>query len=440
MLGIIANVCDSIPVVLSSGQTWKRKLQMVLLFSLSLIMIGMTATRIVRARLTYRTMMVYLLNLQPKVIEARGLQQYRTVWASAEILAATFVVNAVTLGSFLRDKGAKKNKFKRSYSVSTNTDRASARRATLATLYKFDSDDDDDDAALFHAMGYGVPVHLRSRRSNTPRPAPPAFAASEGLGIGREASEELVLDARESRGSSSDSDDSFEARKLALAPPNIPTTQNLDLFDVGHWLEGREPLSGRSLSRTRTVESGCANVSAQDFAHPTHAESGSRTFLGDIGGIMNTTFVKDLRDSTLSARRHQDSHSGSRPRPGAAPIGVLGPMLERHETQVSLQDAGGLLGSGNRLSTSNPNPRPSMCEAGRVFAAAQSTAGPEAEVDFVDVGGLLDDDRRPDHSAIALQPMRSRHSLEQRANPSPAQRPHGPDDMVLNDPGGLMEP
>lgn len=75
-----------IPIVLRSGQSWKRKVQLGFLFSLSIIMIAVTATRM------------------PMVIEHRGRQQYRTAWASSEILASTAVSNAVILASFLRDK------------------------------------------------------------------------------------------------------------------------------------------------------------------------------------------------------------------------------------------------------------------------------------------------------------------------------------------------
>lgn len=407
----IVLIAFPIPVVLSSGQTWKRKLQMVSLFSLSLVMIVMTATRM------------------PKVIEAQGRQQYRTVWASAEILAATFVVNAVTLGSFLRDKGAKKNKFKRAYSVSESADRASARRPTLATLYQFDSDsDDDDDAALFHSMGYGIPAHLRSRRSNTPRPAPPALAANEGLGVVREAAESLELDMRDA-GGSTDSNDSWEAPKPTHHPrPETPTTESLSLYDVGHLLEDGEHAPGRPLSRTTTVESACADISAQDFAQSSHPNTGSHSFLRDVGGILNTSVVNELRNRATSPLRHNGAHRASGTRPEVPPRGVVGSRLERHETEVSLQDAGGLLGSPvQQRDTVDPPTAPRFART-------------EAGLYFEDAGGLpLDDDRQPDHSAIELQPVRSRRSLGHQAAPSPVQRPRGPDDMVLHDPGGLME-
>lgn len=277
-------------------------------------------------------------------------------------------------------------------------------------------------------MGYGIPAHLRRKRSNTPRPAPPALAASEGLGVVREAAEELELDTREA-GGSTESDDSWEAPKRVVPlQKDPPSTTGLDLFDVGHLLEDGEQGPAGNLSRITTVDSGCASISAQDFAHSSHANHGSHAFLRDVGGILNTAFVNELRNSAMSPRRHHDSNGGGRNRPVTAPIGVVGPMLERHETEVSLQDAGGLLGSASRryeVEESSPS-HPGMYS--------------EARTSTADEGGWpLDDDRRPDHSAIALQPMQGRRSLGQRNAPSPIQRPRGPDDMILHDPGGLMD-
>ena len=98
-----------IPIIMQSGQNWKRKFQLTTLFSLSVIMIAVTGTRM------------------PEVISHLGRQQYRTVWASAEILASTAVSNCVVLGAFLRDKGSKKNKY-RAQSTTDSMDRASNTR------------------------------------------------------------------------------------------------------------------------------------------------------------------------------------------------------------------------------------------------------------------------------------------------------------------------
>ena len=47
------------------------------------------------------------------VISEQGYQGTRTTWASVEIVVATFVANALALGSFVRDTGAKKKRFRR---------------------------------------------------------------------------------------------------------------------------------------------------------------------------------------------------------------------------------------------------------------------------------------------------------------------------------------
>ena len=93
-----------IPIILNSGQNWKRKFQLVSLFSLSIILIIVTALRV------------------PKVISKEGRQQYRTVWASAEILASAAVSNTVIIGSFLRDKGTRKTNSDRiAYQIALKT-------------------------------------------------------------------------------------------------------------------------------------------------------------------------------------------------------------------------------------------------------------------------------------------------------------------------------
>ncbi|KAK4186277.1 hypothetical protein QBC35DRAFT_453407 [Podospora australis] len=48
----------------------------------------------------------------PKILNDAGAQATRTSWASVEILMATFAANALTIGTFVRDKGVKKKKFR----------------------------------------------------------------------------------------------------------------------------------------------------------------------------------------------------------------------------------------------------------------------------------------------------------------------------------------
>ncbi|KAH9859654.1 hypothetical protein IAQ61_011435 [Plenodomus lingam] len=137
-----------IPIILTSGMTLKRKLSLIALFSLSVILIIVTGARM------------------PMVIERQGLQQFRTVFASSEILAATIVSNAIVLGSFLRDRGIKKTKFKAPSTIDSMERRESARRFTIQTC----SSDED----LARSLGYRTKPELLEKTNSVPRPAPVA--------------------------------------------------------------------------------------------------------------------------------------------------------------------------------------------------------------------------------------------------------------------------
>ncbi|KAI8935370.1 hypothetical protein NX059_007953 [Plenodomus lindquistii] len=137
-----------IPIIVMSAMPLKRKLSLVSLFSLSTILIVVTGARM------------------PLVIERLGVQQFRTVFASSEILAATIVSNAIILGSFLRDRGIKKSKFKAPSTVDSMERRESARRFTDNTC----SSDED----LARSLGYRTKPELLERSNSVPRPAPVA--------------------------------------------------------------------------------------------------------------------------------------------------------------------------------------------------------------------------------------------------------------------------
>ena len=126
-----------VPIVMYSSMSVKRKISLLLLFSLSITLIAITGTRV------------------PLVIQQRGSQQYRTLWASCEILAAAAVSNSLVLGSFIRDKGIKKRKYRSETFTSTTTvstwnsiDRQSYKKASIAQK-NMDSDDD-----LIQSSGY----------------------------------------------------------------------------------------------------------------------------------------------------------------------------------------------------------------------------------------------------------------------------------------------
>jgi hypothetical protein len=293
-----------IPVVLNSGQIWKRKLQMGALFSLSVIMIAVTATRV------------------PMVIEKNGLQQYRSMWASCEILASAAVSNAVILGSFVRGKGTKRNKY-RTTDMADSIERAPTRRPTVATLHPGDSDED-----LFRDLGYRVPEHLRehaedetmtsSVASNTTRTE--RFAHDEGADSGTTCG-------------GSDSMDSHFGPKGEVSPLADLESRRVDFFDVGNLLD-RPTQRPQNSPASTSIPLERLEPALSASAHLETRGASSWAFLQDMGGILHA----DHR-SHFFPSRHSSPHRPTGPPPTGVPI----PRLERHETQISLQDVGGLL-------------------------------------------------------------------------------------------------
>ncbi|KAJ4257896.1 hypothetical protein NW757_003524 [Fusarium falciforme] len=102
-----------IPIILSTQIATKRKVLLIMLFSLGLLTVGITLYRM------------------PRIIQAQGSQVVRTMWASVEILAATGVGNTVALGSFLRDSGVKRKKFKGSNSYEYSNSRSQSQPTKL---------------------------------------------------------------------------------------------------------------------------------------------------------------------------------------------------------------------------------------------------------------------------------------------------------------------
>lgn len=141
-------VAFPIPIIIRSGMPLKRKLSLVALFSLSIILIVITGARM------------------PLVIKRQGIQQFRTVFASSEILAAAIVSNAIVLGSFLRDRGIKKTKFKAPSTSDSMERRESARRFVENAC----SSDED----LARSLGYRTKPELLEKTVSLPRPAPVA--------------------------------------------------------------------------------------------------------------------------------------------------------------------------------------------------------------------------------------------------------------------------
>jgi len=149
-----------IPLVIMSRMPALKKISLVSLFLLSLVLIAVTAYRM------------------PATIDRHYSQQFRSLLASLEILAATSVANIIVIGSFLRDKGVKKVKF-RGGSMDEDDDvegSVLSRPATRTIAQRHWGSDED----LVRGLGLTVSRELRhdSMTSGAVRPALTIEAAS----------------------------------------------------------------------------------------------------------------------------------------------------------------------------------------------------------------------------------------------------------------------
>ncbi|OCK84097.1 hypothetical protein K432DRAFT_389844 [Lepidopterella palustris CBS 459.81] len=371
MITDILLVVFPIPIIIKSAMPLKRKISLTLLFSMSIILIGITGARI------------------PSVINRRGRQQYRTVFASGEILAAAAVSNAIILGSFLRDRGIKKAKYKFG-STTDSMERPSLRRPTLQ---QWGSDED-----LIRDMGYRLDPQLHDTQ-NVPRPAP--VADIESLQNGGQTTPFSGKNWQFPNGNTNTSRDSedFDLKapvvEDSLPSPRdirvVPPRRNVSFFDVGGLLDDN------SVKSPGILPSPTSTTSAQDFAQP---RKGSRALLSDLGGLLSHgrghshPFPRrGSRPSQSEEGSYEMTPRSPEQRRASPPTGVVGPQLTRHETIVSLQDPGGLLTDGaqptvhTNISSHRPSNSSSHTDSSR--PGNRSISRQDTIMSLQDVGGLL---------------------------------------------------
>ncbi|KAL3421153.1 hypothetical protein PVAG01_07598 [Phlyctema vagabunda] len=317
-----------IPIIIRSQMPVKRKVQLVLLFAGSLIPAGTTLYRI------------------PNIIHRDGVQQYRSLLASVEILFATAVCNALVLGSFVRDRGVKKQRWKFG-SLSDSIERTSSRRGTAVRHWGSDED-------LVRGLGLGVNAELRDELSPVARPAPMASAGRDSMPskVRRlHMGDDWNFPQSDTSGES-DSMMMYKIRDGAHSPGDVSSMaspRKVSFFDVGGLLDD-EP--SRRLSSTRTTDTdvesqaGLQNTWSNDFAgnnglSPAPPRRGSTAFLQDVGGLLGprtTTrnFSRTGGDYELQTIHQKRSTSEDTYPPTS-------PELRRHSPAQSLQDVGGLL-------------------------------------------------------------------------------------------------
>ncbi|KAI4237527.1 MAG: hypothetical protein LQ349_001770 [Xanthoria aureola] len=306
-----------IPIVLKSHMAAKRKASLILLFSLSFVLIAITVYRVV------------------EVVRRHSDQQFRSLLASLEILAAAAVSNALVLGSFVRDRGVKKQRYRYgSVGGHSSLDRTSAApglRALTAQTWGSDAD-------LAGELGMRMSPDLEQQPTR-PRPAPLALpqASYPNRFALNTVPDEYIVANRDTGDMVDDPDSSREAEK----PPSprgigIVSPRRASFFDVGGLLEhqGLEPTRLSRPERTNCEISPAPLPSDGLCAKPTPAKN--RRLPSQRGQLPF--------DSPASPRLPIDpiceaSHSS---RLGGDPVGSKN--SKDLEPGPSFQDIGGLLG------------------------------------------------------------------------------------------------
>lgn len=326
-------VAFPVPIILMAQMPLKRKFALVVLFCLSLILVAITCYRV------------------PTVIERRGAQPYRSLVASLEILAATAVSNLVVIGSFVRDRGAKKLKYKRaqgSASVTESMGSSYVRRNTVMQ-HQWGSDSD-----LAGDLGIRLDPKLYSSAPGAavPIPAPPV-----PLMVARTGSLDPTWSFNQDHASDDDHISTSDSLDIKVSPREyLPTSQSprdkppssstplsrrVSFFDVGGLLDRDEPSPQRPELRSRHT----MDPSLTAPLELQRQRRGSRAFLEDLGVLAPRTTAPAPRPPT-------QSRFSSPPSINITPTtGQLSHTLPPYraspdvslDVDVELQDVGGLL-------------------------------------------------------------------------------------------------
>lgn len=262
-----------IPIILRSNMTIRRKLQLVILFSLSLSVVAVTIFRI------------------PRIIQEHGRQQYRSLLASVELLFATASANALVLGSFVRDRGVKKQKFRRN-SNTESFDRTSSnpRRPTLHRQWGSDED-------LVRDIGLSVDPELRQvPESPEPDQYTPASRVPQRL-----ATSINWQGPKRQRSNGEKSDDSLIAHDPLAKFESQAGRGGTSFLDVGGLLE--ESVGGSSGSYRRgSYTSSTLDPNSPSSVPPqsvpasnTGVRRGSTALLQDLGGLLGPLNTRSSR-------------------------------------------------------------------------------------------------------------------------------------------------
>ena len=342
-----------------------RKISLIFLFSLSLILVAITIFRVV------------------DVVDRHSNQQFRSLLASLEILAAAGVSNAIVLGSFIRDRGVKKRRYRHeSIAASSTSMSAPPTRARTITTRNWGSDED-----LVRDLGIGgLSPDLVDRAHDSPRPAPVALPlAQDAQRITPKVHSGYIFQNKPRISASTDETDLKTNGKVdedaiepvaPSSPPDAPpiTPRRMSFFDVGGLLGDDAPTKHYPppLPPTSTVSPlPSPHLLTPGSATSHHRRRSSSAFLQDIGGLLPPNSPDEGRESRQCTAGASSVRTSSRLR------------SEYPRPENTMADLA--------REVSNVSRRPSPLSLQRLQEEGRESSRPRAEegTELRDVGGLL---------------------------------------------------
>ncbi|KAH6996173.1 hypothetical protein BKA56DRAFT_666423 [Ilyonectria sp. MPI-CAGE-AT-0026] len=302
-----------VPIIVTSRMTVRRKVQLVLLFSLSLSVVGVTLYRV------------------PNIIREDGRQQYRSLLASVELLFATASANSLVLGSFVRDRGLKKQKFRRSSIAESFDPSLHPRRPTLHRHWGSDED-------LVRDIGMTVDPELRDQPDTPEDGTPIQFMPAPIIRRLDQDLERWQFPQRQ-RSNAERSDDSLLPHDPLSLTRSEATPRRVSFFDVGGLLDPPRESSGSFRPGSYTSSNGEAGPGHSPPAPSVAAGAGgfrrgSTALLQDIGGFLGPLSTRQARPKTRSGGTELQPIPQSQPDLRLNPHG---------NPEPELRDPGGLL-------------------------------------------------------------------------------------------------
>ena len=221
-------------------------------------------------------------------IQRHSDQPFRSLLASLEILAAAAVSNALVLGSFVRDRGVKKQKFKfGSTGGGSALDRPTTALNRPRAALSWGSDSD-----LVGDLGIRLGPEFSGQKSNFARPAPAVLPLGSPSKAISPAQPSWTFPGRHS----TDSDETdLKIKRISREDPPSPrdvsvlTPRRMSFFDVGGLLGDTAPRRRSSVSisvpssATYSLQPLISNATARQ-----RSPHGARTLLEDVGGLLSS--------------------------------------------------------------------------------------------------------------------------------------------------------